>query len=248
MVECQTFCFFLQQGRWLHLFQLVEKQYQEQILAQQEQYQCQIQVSFSFCHVLLYRLLWSIYSSSKRMTCYSFSQLIQDEIKALVQLQNRQAPFHPQTELSPTLVTKTTTDTKGYIFPLISRDHTVTKNVPRDNDRLAAPAHTPFSSPSPPLHRSETANQGEERVTTMLSSGYGTLSTWEPCMEPAGSPGEDEDGSQGREKHHWSSNFQRATETTAIGCQLDFPNERPLGVEELNRLVYQPRTSGYVWS
>ncbi|KAG7215354.1 hypothetical protein INR49_022591 [Caranx melampygus] len=30
-------------GRWLHLFQLVEKQYQEQILAQQEQYQCQIQ-------------------------------------------------------------------------------------------------------------------------------------------------------------------------------------------------------------
>lgn len=33
------------QGRWLHLFQLVEKQYQEQILAQQEQYQCQIQVS-----------------------------------------------------------------------------------------------------------------------------------------------------------------------------------------------------------
>lgn len=33
------------QSRWLHLFQLVEKQYQEQILAQQEQYQCQIQVS-----------------------------------------------------------------------------------------------------------------------------------------------------------------------------------------------------------
>ncbi|XP_034458994.1 M-phase phosphoprotein 9 [Hippoglossus hippoglossus] len=201
------------EGRWLHLFQLVEKQYQEQILAQQEQYQCQI-------------------------------QLIQDEIKALVQLQNRQATVHPQTELSPTLVTKTTTDTKGYIFPLISRDHTVTKNVPRDNDRLAAPAHTPFSSPSPPLHRSETANQGEERVTTMLSSGYGTLSTWEPCMEPAGSPGEDEDGNQGREKHHWSSNFQQATETTAIGCQLDFPDERPLGVEELNRSVYQPRTSG----
>ncbi|XP_076876873.1 M-phase phosphoprotein 9 [Brachyhypopomus gauderio] len=49
------------EGRWLHLFQLVEKQYQEQILAQQEQYQCQI-------------------------------QLIQDEIKALVQLQNRQSP------------------------------------------------------------------------------------------------------------------------------------------------------------
>ncbi|KAM8828167.1 M-phase phosphoprotein 9 isoform 2-T2 [Spinachia spinachia] len=32
------------EGRWLHLFQLVEKQYQEQIVAQQEQYQCQIQL------------------------------------------------------------------------------------------------------------------------------------------------------------------------------------------------------------
>eukprot|EP00066_Takifugu_rubripes_P013776 XP_011603042.1 PREDICTED: M-phase phosphoprotein 9 [Takifugu rubripes] len=32
------------QGRWLHLFRLVEKQYQDQILAQQEQYQCQIQL------------------------------------------------------------------------------------------------------------------------------------------------------------------------------------------------------------
>ncbi|XP_036382148.1 M-phase phosphoprotein 9-like [Megalops cyprinoides] len=32
------------EGRWLHLFKLVEKQYQEQILAQQEQYQCQIQL------------------------------------------------------------------------------------------------------------------------------------------------------------------------------------------------------------
>lgn len=45
---------FLQQGRWLHLFQLVEKQYQEQILAQQEQYQCQIQVSLHLvtsCHM-----------------------------------------------------------------------------------------------------------------------------------------------------------------------------------------------------
>lgn len=38
--------FLSEQGRWLHLFQLVEKQYQEQILAQQEQYQCQIQVSW----------------------------------------------------------------------------------------------------------------------------------------------------------------------------------------------------------
>ncbi|XP_018549863.1 M-phase phosphoprotein 9 isoform X1 [Lates calcarifer] len=201
------------ESRWLHLFQLVEKQYQEQILAQQEQYQCQI-------------------------------QLIQDEIKALVQLQNRQASVQPHTEFSPTPVTKTTTDTKDYIFPLISSDCTIPKNLPSDNDSLAAPAHTPFSSPSPPLHRSETANPGEERPTTVLSSGYGTLSTWETGLEPAGSPGEDEDGSQGREKHHWSSNFQEATKTTVIGCQQDFSDERTLGVEEVNPLVYQQKTSG----
>ncbi|KAK6476486.1 M-phase phosphoprotein 9-like [Huso huso] len=50
------------EARWLQLFQLVEKQYQDQILAQHEQYQCQI-------------------------------QLIQDEIKALVQIKKTQNPL-----------------------------------------------------------------------------------------------------------------------------------------------------------
>ncbi|XP_041816835.1 M-phase phosphoprotein 9 isoform X3 [Chelmon rostratus] len=201
------------EGRWLHLFQLVEKQYQEQILAQQEQYQCQI-------------------------------QLIQDEIKALVQLQNRQASVQPHTEFSPTPVTKTSTNTKDYIFPLISSDCIVPKYVASDSDSLAAPAHTPFSSPSPPLQRPETANQGEERVTTVLSSGYGTLSAWETGLEPAGSPGGDEDGSQGREKHHWPSKFLEDTETPVIGLMQDLSKEGPLGEEEPNPTVYQPRTSG----
>ncbi|TKS84985.1 M-phase phosphoprotein 9 [Collichthys lucidus] len=205
------------EGRWLHLFQLVEKQYQEQILAQQEQYQCQI-------------------------------QLIQDEIKALVQLQNRQASIQPHTEFSPTPLTKTATNTKDYIFPLLSGDCTAPKNVSSDNNHLAAPAHTPFSSPSPPLlQRSDTtANQGEERATTVLSSGYGTgLSAWETCLEPAGSPGEDEDGSQGREKLPWTSNFPEDRETNVTGlCQQDFSTERTLGVEEADTLVYHQRTSG----
>ncbi|XP_026211255.1 M-phase phosphoprotein 9 isoform X1 [Anabas testudineus] len=200
------------EGRWLHLFQLVEKQYQEQILAQQEQYQCQI-------------------------------QLIQDEIKALVQLQNRQA-VQPHTEFSPTPVTKTVTSAKDYIFPLISSDCTILKNVPSDNDSLAAPAHTPFSSPSPPLHRSDTVNHGEERATTVLSSGYGTLSAWESGLEAAGSPGEDEGSSRERETHHWSSNFQEDTETTVVGNQLDFSNERSLEVEKPDPLVYQQQNSG----
>ncbi|XP_041078608.1 M-phase phosphoprotein 9-like isoform X2 [Polyodon spathula] len=51
------------EARWLQLFQLVEKQYQDLILAQHEQYQCQI-------------------------------QLIQDEIKALVQIKKKQNPLH----------------------------------------------------------------------------------------------------------------------------------------------------------
>ncbi|XP_049415802.1 M-phase phosphoprotein 9 isoform X1 [Epinephelus fuscoguttatus] len=197
------------EGRWLHLFQLVEKQYQEQILAQQEQYQCQI-------------------------------QLIQDEIKALVQLQNRQASV----QFSPASVTKTPPHTKDYIFPLISSDCTVPKNVASDNDSLAAPAHTPFSSPSPPLQRSETANQGEERATTVLSSGYGTLSAWETGLEPAGSLGDDEEGGQEREKDHWAPNFQEDTEMTVIGCQQDSSHERTLGVHGPNPLIYQQRNSG----
>lgn len=175
-------------------------------------------------------------------------QLIQDEIKALVQLQNRQASVQPHADFSPTPVTKTSPDTKDYIFPLISTDCVLPKNVPSDSDSLAAPAHTPsFSSPSPPLHRSsETANQGEERATTVLSSGYGTLSAWDTGLEPAMSPGEDEDSSQGREKHHWSSTFQENTETTVMGCQQGFSEERTLGVEELNPVVYQQKISGYV--
>uniref|UniRef100_UPI003AB0CAF7 M-phase phosphoprotein 9 n=1 Tax=Centroberyx gerrardi TaxID=166262 RepID=UPI003AB0CAF7 len=178
------------EGRWLHLFQLVEKQYQEQILAQQEQYQCQI-------------------------------QLIQDEIKALVQLQNRQSSGQPHTEFSPTPVTTTTT-TKDYILPFISNECTSPKNVPSETDSLAAPAHTPFSSPSPPFHRSDIVNPGEtieERATTGLSSGYGTLSAWETGVGPHGSPGEVEEASQGKEKHQWSSNLQEDTETTVTGCQ-----------------------------
>ncbi|CAJ1070085.1 M-phase phosphoprotein 9 isoform X2 [Xyrichtys novacula] len=201
------------EGRWLHLFQLVEKQYQEQILAQQEQYQCQI-------------------------------QLIQDEIKALVQLQNRQACIQPHTEFSPTSVTKTTANTKDYIFPLLSTECKNSKHVASDNDSLAAPALTPFSSPSPPLQRSETANQGEERATTVLSSGYGTLTAWESALEAAGSPGNDEDGTQVREKHQWSPNFQEDTETVLVGCLKDFPDEKLLRVEEANTSLYQQRASG----
>ncbi|XP_061589840.1 M-phase phosphoprotein 9 isoform X2 [Cololabis saira] len=203
------------EGRWLHLFQLVEKQYQEQILAQQEQYQCQI-------------------------------QLIQDEIKALVQLQNRQASVHPHTEFSMTPVTKSTATTMDFIFPLISSDCTVLKNVPSDIGGLAAPVHTSFSSPSPPLPRSETNNQVEERATTVLSSGYGTLSAWDTGLEPAGSPGGDVEDDQGQDKHQWSPNLRGDTETTVTGCPVDFTNDGIVGVIGPKPVVNQQQTSGNV--
>ncbi|XP_077354236.1 M-phase phosphoprotein 9 [Festucalex cinctus] len=133
------------EGRWLHLFQLVEKQYQEQILAQQEQYQCQI-------------------------------QLIQDEIKALVQLQNR--PPHADFTHGAAIQTSedATATTKDFPLPLMA----FPARAPSESDSLAAPAAlSPFSSPSPP-HRSDGANPpADERAATGLSSGYGTLSAWE---------------------------------------------------------------------
>uniref|UniRef100_A0A087XFZ1 M-phase phosphoprotein 9 n=1 Tax=Poecilia formosa TaxID=48698 RepID=A0A087XFZ1_POEFO len=174
------------EGRWLHLFQLVEKQYQEQILAQQEQYQCQI-------------------------------QLIQDEIKALVQLQNRQTSSgQPQTEFPS--ITKTSPDAKDCIFSIISSD-----------------------TPSPPPPGLETANQGEERTTTVLSSGYGTL--WETGFEPGVTPDEDgEDGDAGR-KHRWTSILQEDMQTTLAEYQQDFSSERPNAVNEPIPSVYQQKTS-----
>ncbi|XP_034048047.1 M-phase phosphoprotein 9 [Thalassophryne amazonica] len=193
------------EGRWLHLFQLVEKQYQEQILAQQEQYQCQI-------------------------------QLIQDEIKALVQLQNRQA----HADFSPTLVTKTTT-TKEYTLP---SDCTISKNVLTDNDGLAVPAHTPFSSASSPLHQPEAANQGDDRVATVLSSGYGTLSSWQAGPRPAGSPEEEGNGHQVGEQPHWSSKLPDDSEVTVMGFQQDGPHQRNVEAEAQNPLVHQQRICG----
>ncbi|XP_046873887.1 M-phase phosphoprotein 9 isoform X2 [Hypomesus transpacificus] len=135
------------EGRWLHLFQLVEKQYQEQILAQQEQYQCQI-------------------------------QLIQDEIKALVQLQHRSStPFSVLTQ-------------EHHHRPT---SHPPTPPADLDNGtyRLAAPPSLSSTSPSPPPPGRAAGNPGESadaRAATVLSSGYGTLSAWEtgPDLEDPG--------------------------------------------------------------
>ncbi|KAB5543372.1 hypothetical protein PHYPO_G00078300 [Pangasianodon hypophthalmus] len=119
------------EGRWLHLFQLVEKQYQEQILAQQEQYQCQI-------------------------------QLIQDEIKALVQLQKRQSGA----QSNPSGTGKT----------------------------LEPPAalENEIQASSPSKVTANPQESSDEGLVTVQSSGYGTLSTWEPGTTTGSLEGKDE--------------------------------------------------------
>lgn len=133
---------------------------------------------------------------------------------------------------------KTTTSTKDCIFPVLSNDCRAHRNVACENGNLAAPAHTLFSSPSLPLQGPDIVNQVG---TTALSSGYGTLSAWGTCLETAGSPREDEDGSP---KHHWHPDKQKNAETTVKICQQDDSTERTLRVEESNLLDNQS-TSRY---
>ncbi|RXN25347.1 M-phase phospho 9-like protein [Labeo rohita] len=158
------------EGRWLHLFQLVEKQYQEQILAQQEQYQCQI-------------------------------QLIQDEIKALVQLQNRQISTQTHS-LEPSKNPKPLEDPVENTFT------------------LSAPG--PLSPPQLTVYPQESSEEG---MVTVLSSGYGTLSTWEHGLE-TGRPS----STEGRDEALWSPNQQDASLTPS-----PIPDTSPLGQNPLSR-------------
>ncbi|KAJ8287147.1 hypothetical protein GJAV_G00048180 [Gymnothorax javanicus] len=113
--------------RWLQLFQLVEKQYRDQILSQQEQYQRQV-------------------------------QLIQDEIKALVQLQNL-----PRSAQNPgSSPTSGAGDSPALPGPLTP--HLLTSKSP-DSARAGR-------------LRSKAQESREEGITTVSSSGYATLSTW----------------------------------------------------------------------
>lgn len=176
----------------------------------------------------------------------AFFQLIQDEIKALVQLQNRQASIQSNTELSPTPVSKITANTKDYIYPPLSSDCIVPKNVSSDNINLETSAGTLVSSP-PTTQSIETTNHADERATTVLSSGYGTLSAWDTGLEPAESPREEECGRRQKEKDHCLSSDQKDTETPVTGSKKHPNREGTVKVKEAFQLVHQQRMSGYVW-
>ncbi|XP_055721552.1 M-phase phosphoprotein 9 isoform X2 [Salvelinus fontinalis] len=248
------------EGRWLHLFQLVEKQYQEQILAQQEQYQCQI-------------------------------QLIQDEIKALVQLQNRQTSTqtHHDYSYTPTATTNTQTHhdyastlstvtqthpdytssplvtTKDYPSPPTSNtNHPSTcTDLPNGNSPLSAPLTSLFvpqpilssTSPQPPPPRPGPVTPGErcaDGAGTVLCSGYGTLSAWGTGLEGTVTPGGAEETGQVEEEPSWSLHLQDNTEITLIGQEGQqrsasanevTPRANPSPPPEQQRTSSQPLTS-----
>ncbi|XP_036385847.1 M-phase phosphoprotein 9-like [Megalops cyprinoides] len=201
------------EGRWLQLFQLVEKQYQEQILAQHEQYQCQI-------------------------------QLIQDEIKALVQLQNRQGVTQP-TDGSPV-----SAPAGSLLTNLLNGSHSG-PSIP-----------CPQSATSPrPTQTGKPREGQEEGAVTLLSSGYGTLSTWAPSPRwdegPAGTDeasrgkGEGQDPPPHHSPHNLSASLtpdsgvigQESQEGGPNGTPPDTPPANPSPSADQQKVTSQQLTS-----
>ncbi|XP_039627920.1 M-phase phosphoprotein 9 [Polypterus senegalus] len=153
--------------RWLQLFQLVEKQFQDQILAQQEQYQCQI-------------------------------QLIQDEIKALVQLQKKQSVNHnADVPLENTSGNSALTAVHNGCHPgpfLLHKQTSVTSNH-GEADR----------------HHMFTDNVEDSTGSVLLSSGYGTLSASEQSFTKCGDSSIKENILMGKDAEHSCSHLRNNT-------------------------------------
>lgn len=172
--------------------------------------------------------------------------MIQDEIKALVQLQNRQASIQLNTELSPTPPSKITTNTKDYIYPALSRDRMLPKIVSSDNINLETSTRAILTSPRTP-QSSESPNHAKERAATVLSSGYGTLSAWDAGLELAQSPGDDQCEKRQSVKNDRLSNDRKDTEPLVTGGRQHSNSEETPKVKTANQLVHQQRAAGYVW-
>lgn len=171
--------------------------------------------------------------------------MIQDEIKALVQLQNRQASIQLNAELSPTPVSKISTNTKDFIYPPLSSDRMLPKNVSSDHIKLETSACAIFNSPHTP-QSSEAPNHVKELAATVLSSGYGTLSAWDAGLEPAQSPADDLDGQRQTGKNVRISKNRKDTETQVTGSRQHSNTEETLKIMTANQLVHQQRAAGYV--
>ncbi|KAM9540231.1 M-phase phosphoprotein 9-like isoform 2-T2 [Salvelinus alpinus] len=248
------------EGRWLHLFQLVEKQYQEQILAQQEQYQCQIQLIQDEIKALVQ--LQNRQTSTQTHHDYPYTptattntQTHHDYASTLSTV----TQTHPDYTSSP-LVT-----TKDYPSPPTSNpNHPSTcTDLPNGNSPLSAPLTSLFvpqpilssTSPQPPPPRPGPVTPGErcaDGAGTVLCSGYGTLSAWGTGLEGTVTPGGAEETGQVEEEPSWSLHLQDDTEITLIGQEGQqrsasanevAPRANPSPPPEQQRTSSQPLTS-----
>ncbi|XP_055730918.1 M-phase phosphoprotein 9-like isoform X2 [Salvelinus fontinalis] len=202
------------EGRWLHLFQLVEKQYQEQILAQQEQYQCQIQLIQDEIKALVQ--LQNRQTSTQTHNNYPYTPTATTNTQTHHDYQSTLSTVtqtHPDYSSSPAVAT---------IHPSPSTD------LPNGNSPLSAPPTSlsvpqPFLSSTFPLPTSTRPGpvtpreRWAERAGTVLSSGYGTLSAWGSGLDGTKTPGGVEERGRGKEESGWSLHLQDYTETILIG-------------------------------
>ncbi|XP_071206137.1 M-phase phosphoprotein 9-like isoform X3 [Salvelinus alpinus] len=202
------------EGRWLHLFQLVEKQYQEQILAQQEQYQCQIQLIQDEIKALVQ--LQNRQTSTQTHNNYPYTPTATTNTQTHHDYQSTLSTVtqtHPDYSSSPAVAT---------LHPSPSTD------LPNGNSPLSAPP-TSLSVPQPllsstfPLPTSTRPGpvtpreRWAEGAGTVLSSGYGTLSAWGSGLYGTKTLGGVEERGRGKEESGWSLHLQDYTETILIG-------------------------------
>ncbi|CAB1352206.1 unnamed protein product, partial [Coregonus sp. 'balchen'] len=229
------------EGRWLHLFQLVEKQYQEQILAQQEQYQCQIQLIQDEIKALVQ--LQNRQTSTQTHHDYPYTPTATTNTQT-----HHDYPYTPTattntqthhdypstlstvTQTHPDYTSSPVVTTKDYPSPPTPNpNHPSTPtDLPNGNSPLSAPPTSLFvpqpilsaTSPLPLTPRPGPVTPGEmcaEGAGTVLCSGYGALSAWGSGLEGTGTPGGAEETGRVGEEPSWSLHLQDNTETTLIG-------------------------------
>ncbi|XP_029547914.1 M-phase phosphoprotein 9 isoform X2 [Salmo trutta] len=215
------------EGRWLHLFQLVEKQYQEQILAQQEQYQCQIQLIQDEIKALVQ--LQNRQTSTQTHHDYPYTPTATTNTQTH---HDYPSTLSTITQTHPDYTSSPVVTTKDYPSPPTSTSNpnhpSTCTDLPNGNSPLSAPPTSLFvpqpilssTSPQPPPPRPGLVTPGErcaDGAGTELCSGYGTLSAWGTGLEGTVTPGGAEETGQVEEEPSWSLHLQDDTEITLIG-------------------------------
>ncbi|XP_071030291.1 M-phase phosphoprotein 9-like isoform X2 [Oncorhynchus clarkii lewisi] len=248
------------EGRWLHLFQLVEKQYQEQILAQQEQYQCQIQLIQDEIKALVQ--LQNRQTSTQTHHDYPYTPTATTKTQTH---HDYPSTLSTVTQTHPDYTSSPVVTTKDYPSPPTSNpNHPSTcTDLPNGNSPLSAPLTSLFvpqpilssTSPQPPPPRPEPVTLGErcaDGAGTVLCSGYRTLSTWGTGLEGTVTLRGAEETGQVEEEPSWSLHLQDDTDITLIGQEGQqrsasanevAPRANPSPPPEQQRTSSQPLTS-----